>query len=93
MESDHFVWDDEKASGNLAKHGISFDDAARAFDDFEPIEDADPHSLEDRSRLIAMVEGRVLFVVFVELPDGRKRLISARRANKNEQDRYFSENR
>ncbi len=28
-----FEWDDEKARSNLRKHGVSFEDAAQAFDD------------------------------------------------------------
>jgi uncharacterized DUF497 family protein len=36
-----FVWDSEKASTNLAKHGISFEDACQVFfDPFFKMEDA-----------------------------------------------------
>jgi uncharacterized DUF497 family protein len=29
----HFEWDDEKAADNLKKHGVSFQEAMRIFDD------------------------------------------------------------
>ena len=28
-----YVWDSEKAAGNLRKHGVSFEEAATVFDD------------------------------------------------------------
>jgi len=30
-----FVWDREKAAANLAKHGVDFEDAITAFDDYQ----------------------------------------------------------
>jgi uncharacterized protein len=33
MRNDRFEWDDAKAASNLFKHDVSFDDAAKAFDD------------------------------------------------------------
>ena len=47
---------------------------------------------EDRFLLLGMVEGQLLSVIYTDR-GGRRRLISARRANKDEQDHYFTQNR
>ena len=84
-----FEWDDEKASINLKKHGVSFQTAALGFYDENRIEMYDSeHSLEeDRYNTIGMVED-VLFVVYTERKD-RLRIISARLANKKERSMYY----
>ncbi len=33
MQNDRFEWDEDKARANLAKHGVSFEEAALVFDD------------------------------------------------------------
>lgn len=43
-----FEWDPAKAAANLAKHGVSFDEAAMAFGDPMSVVIADPdHSAEE----------------------------------------------
>ena len=66
MESDGFEWDDDKAAQNLAAHAVSFETAARAFDDAFAIEWQDERERYDEDRLIrlGMVDERILFVVF-----------------------------
>lgn len=87
---DKFEWDLNKAASNLAGHGISFETAKGIFSDPDPIDVPDTRANygEDRYIRIAMVEGKVLFVAYTER-NGRIRLISARKAEKNEQDRYY----
>ena len=46
---------------------------------------------EERVLLLGMVEGQLLSVIYTERK-GRFRLISARRASKDEQDHYFTKN-
>lgn len=41
IEKDNFEWDNDKAASNLVKHGVSFEDAKKAFDDFFAVEIAD----------------------------------------------------
>ena len=73
-----FEWDAKKATGNLRKHGISFEEAETVFVDEEAILIPDEeHSMdEDRFVLIGFSEHlRVL-------------IISARKANKPERMQY-----
>ena len=89
MTDDEFEWDDDKARINLDKHQISFDLARKVFDDPARNERLDDDQAEERWIAIGLAEGRVLFIVFTER-DGRTRIISARKANRNEQARYLA---
>ena len=86
-----FEWDKAKAAANLAKHGIDFDDAKLVFLDPLRFEEVDErHSDQEiRFKVLGEVEGRVLSVVFT-WREGRRRLISARRANRGEREKYGS---
>ena len=86
-----YEWDPDKADSNLDKHDIDFGDAAEALDDPHRLEDPDPHKDEERTRVLCLYEPRmaVLFVVTAEPEEGVCRIISARRANRNEQERYW----
>mgnify|MGYP002626709548 CR=1 FL=1 len=83
------VWDDNKDEINRQKHNVAFEDAARVFLDENRIDFPDEkHSIEeDRSITIGRV-GKILFVVYTERDD-KTRLISARKANKNERSKYY----
>ncbi|MHB8754765.1 MAG: BrnT family toxin [Candidatus Acidiferrales bacterium] len=62
-----FSWDARKASQNLEKHGISFEEAATVFADFEGLdwEDAGHSGAERRlKRLGRAATGRVLLIVY-----------------------------
>ena len=80
-------WDDEKNEINKNKHGISFEAAALVFSDENYIELYDEdHSIdEDRYIAIGLVED-ILFVVHT-IRHEHIRLISARRATKEERVR------
>ena len=86
-----FIWDSEKAKINKKKHGISFEIAARVFLDENNIDDYDEfHSdEEDRIKIIGKV-GKILTVIYTERND-RNRLISARPADKNEEELYYEQ--
>lgn len=75
-----FEWHQEKASENLRKHGISFEEAKTVFNDPFSITIADPeHSLdEDRYIDIGLsARGQILVVVYTERA-GSIRIISWR---------------
>jgi uncharacterized DUF497 family protein len=88
-----FAWDPRKAKGNLAKHGVSFDDALTVFDDDLFLVFADPdHSTEER-RFIIMGRSkrrRLLVVAYTERSDAI-RIISAREATRQERKIYAEE--
>lgn len=84
-----FEWDAQKAMANLAKHGVDFESATGVLrDPLAPIEFDDSDPAEERWRAIGLAGGSVLFVVFAERGGGVIRIVSARRANRHEQDRY-----
>ena len=87
-----FEWDEKKAAENYARHGVSFEFAKMAFEDLFAVERIDDrHDYgEERFILIAMAGGVVLFVVYTEREE-RIRLISARRATKQEYDDYVKQ--
>lgn len=88
-----FEWDISKAKTNLRKHGISFEFATAAFRDpfaLEWIDDRDHHD-EIRTILLGFAQSTMLVVVYTERNE-RIRLISARKALKNEKALYYREN-
>ena len=90
MQDDEFEWDDDKAKSNFRKHEVSFETARLAFDDPNWIDVREPDPDEDRYKRTCMHEGRLYVVLYVER-GSRTRIISARRANRHEQDIYFDQ--
>ena len=85
-----FEWDDQKSRTNLAKHGVSFEEATTVFGDPLSVTIPDPAHSQDEDRFIILGrshQGRLLVVVHTERTD-RIRLISARRASRNERQQY-----
>jgi hypothetical protein len=89
-----FEWDPKKAAANLRKHGVDFDMARTVF--------ADPDRIEAFSRLAAgeerfvsigtAADGNILIIAFTwrtyENEETVCRIISARKAHKQERRRY-----
>jgi uncharacterized DUF497 family protein len=90
-----FEWDSSKASANLEKHGISFEEAQSVFYDEFAIQFFDEqHSTdEERFLLLGMSTGaNLLLVCHCEREAGHViRIISARRATKREGAFYARE--
>jgi len=83
-----YEWDPNKAIANIEKHGIDFADAVTVFDDLNAVTIGDPDHEEQRFITIAMdAFGRILVVVYAWRGD-IIRLISARKATKNERKQY-----
>ncbi len=89
MRNDRFEWDDEKARKNLANHKVSFDSATAVFHDPNAIVEIDNEPSEERWRTIGLDANRVLVVIWTERKSNVTRIISARKANRHEQDRYY----
>lgn len=81
-----FEWDINKEATNLKKHGISFVMAARILLEKHYEARSDRHS-EIRYLAVGEVENRVLAVVYTRRGN-KYRIISARRARKNEEAAY-----
>ncbi len=85
-----FEWDPEKAARNLAKHGVSFHEAATVFGDPLAVTYHDPDHAENEDRFLTFghsSEGRLLVVSHTDRDD-RTRIISARKATRKEGKQY-----
>ena len=92
-----FTWDDEKEKINVNKHGVKFGAVATIFFDENAVfenNSIDKDTGEERFDIIGWVLAKVMFVVFAERTtiDGSDiiRIISARRATKEEKKRYVN---
>jgi uncharacterized DUF497 family protein len=81
-----FEWDDDKSRANLAKHGIDFEEASDIFYGPIVVHQSDRNN-EERWIAIGSLEDRLITVVFTRRADFL-RIISARRARKNEEREY-----
>ena len=86
----NYEWDPSKNLENIRKHKVSFEQAKIALEDPCRMSFYDEaHSLnEDRYIVFGSAEGRILFVSIVCLDEDTIRIISARRADRNEMEAY-----
>jgi hypothetical protein len=83
-------WDPKKATANLKKHRVSFEEAATALSDTLAATAADPDRSLDEERYITLgvsERGRLLVVAHTEKGE-TIRIISARIASKGERELY-----
>jgi uncharacterized DUF497 family protein len=80
-----YTWDPKKARLNKEKHGITFPEAIRIFDQytFEQIDDREDYG-EERIFAMGLYRDRVLVVIYADHGDIR-RIISARKAKRHEE--------
>ncbi len=81
-----FEWDPRKARRNLAKHGVTFDEATTVFRDVLSVTIHDPLHSDDEERFVLLgfsCRNRLLVVVHTET-GGRIRIITARPATAKE---------
>jgi len=85
-----FEWDHRKNMVNQMKHGVSFEDVKMVFFDPKRLEMYDrAHSFfEERWTLIGLSGSTIFKIIFTERKDS-VRIISARRADKDEEEEYF----
>lgn len=91
-----FEWDENKNNINKKKHGVSFEEAKTVFDDDRAIlfDDPDHSEFEDRFLIIGFSVTENLFIVShcYRQNDNVIRIISARKATKNESHFYYEYN-
>ena len=89
LNGDAFAWNAAKAERNWREHGVRFEEAATVFGD--PLFVLVDASRNDEARQAVVGfdgAGRLLYVVHIEFEDDCIRLISARRATPDEEQRY-----
>lgn len=82
-----YEWDIRKNEGNALKHRIRFEDAITIFAGMVVEQDSRQPHHERRIEALGMMEDIEVVVVYT-LRNGRKRIISARRARKHERQIY-----
>ncbi len=85
-----FEWDEEKATANLKKHGVSFEEASTVFDDPLYVDFYDPdHSYDEHCYIIIgeSRQRRLLMVSYTERGDVMC-LISSREVTAAERKAY-----
>jgi len=92
-----FEWDKRKASGNVRKHGISFEEARTAFFDESAVLYHDPDHSDEEDRFLLLGNSFKLNTVVVchcfRESENKIRIISARKADKSEQTEYWNNRR
>ena len=94
MDDIQFEWDGQKNRGNKRKHKVSFEEAQTVFLDENAIRFFDPDHSQDEDRFLMLGMSFKLHVLVVchcyQQEDSVIRIISARKANKQEQADYWS---
>lgn len=86
-----FIWDEAKRQSNLDRHGLDFADAPRVFDGpMAVFEDSRKDYGEHRMIGVGFLDHRVVLIVHIE-SDKLIRIISMRRADKDETDLFYEE--
>jgi uncharacterized DUF497 family protein len=94
----NYVWDDLKNQMNIMKHGIDFEDARQIFDDQNLLSFYDEkHSSQEETRWLSIgMTQKALMCVVIHLykEEGDEdciRIISARKADPDEEKQYYSQ--
>ena len=89
-----FEWDQKKVTRNEKKHGINFSEATTVFGDPLELTISDPDHSSGEYRFLSIgrsIEGNLLVVSYTERQKNRIRIISARKATRQEQI-YYEQN-
>ncbi len=86
----HYVWDSKKNRANLARHGISFEDAVRVFEGptLEKVDDRFDYG-EVRVYAIGIVNDLEITLIYTDVSETERRIISAWRAERHEREAYW----
>lgn len=88
-----FEWDEDKAQSNVTKHKVTFKEAVTVWTDPFALIAPDPeHSVEEvREWIIGTSYIQRVLVVVYTVRDANTRIISARKATRNERQQYEEE--
>jgi hypothetical protein len=86
----HYDWDGKKNQRNLRLHGIAFEDAIRIFEGptVERVDDRFDYG-ERRVYAIGVVNGLEITVIYTDVEDDERRIISAWRSEPHERRYYW----
>lgn len=89
-----YTWDTKKNAAHFRKHGVTFEVAIRVFEGFT-VEDFDErYEYEEvRQSAIGIVNDIEFFVVFTDVSDEERRIITARQATREEREVYWQARR
>ena len=94
MNEMRFEWDEAKNRQNRRKHGVSFEEAGTVFLDENAVRFHDPDHSADEDRFLMLGIGFRLRVLVVchchRASDTVIRIISARKADRQEEAEYWS---
>jgi hypothetical protein len=84
-----YEWSEDKRQANIAKHGWDFADAYKLWNDEAPVsEEYSERKGEDRWLAIGKVDSKAVFIIYEEVTEGLKRIISMRDADADERRDY-----
>jgi uncharacterized protein len=97
MNELRFEWSKQKQKDNIKKHGVSFDEARTVFYDENALQFFDPDHSEDEDRFILLgISYKLRIIVichcFLE-SETVVRIISARKADRDEEKEYWRRRR
>ena len=86
----NYVWDRRKGRSNLTRHGVAFEDAIRIFDGptLEKVDDRFDYR-EIRVYAIGVSNGLEVTVIYTDVSESERRIISAWRAERHERAAYW----
>ncbi len=84
-----FEWDEAKRHQNIQKHGIDFEDVKAAFNELmlTRVDDRQDYG-EDRWIGVGTIHGIPIVIAYSEPNEETIRIISARKATKNERENF-----
>ncbi|MCL2529345.1 MAG: BrnT family toxin [Coriobacteriia bacterium] len=92
MKEIQFIWDEQKSLANITKHQVTFEEAKTVFSDANARVIADPDYSDDEDRFIILgISNKLRLLVVCHCyreSDEVIRIISARKATKNEVRSY-----
>ena len=85
-----YTWTQEKYRQNLRRHGIAFEDAQRIFEGLtvERVDDRFDYG-EVRVYAVGLVNGIEITVIYTDIGEDERRIISAWRAEPHERRYYW----
>ena len=86
----NYVWDRRKSRSNLTRHGIAFEDAIRIFagPTLEKVDDRFDYG-EIRVYAIGIANGLEVTLIYTDVSESERRIISAWRAERHERAAYW----